>query len=306
MKKFLSLVGILLFSTGLYSEKITKTKTMKWSLGRLDFSLPEQFELKGRNQSIFHIEVATIPLEKVSAKEIWNQRIEQLRVQHVSNGFPLDTFTINEIAPDFSIVFYQENKSLHLLVTAEAYKEVGDNILTLKYSGQKGKEDVMREMISLTAADYRPDITNGFNVGAGSLISPPSINEHASATFEDRETRMKLTLYIHTSGPTPSKGPLDSIDDEIKGLGAEGIQLRVIQQVTRKAAGFSGEQGLVEIKSPAQNESGFRYTWFYAGETANGFKPEIRIQLNAKPENQESATMIWEKSLDSMKMRSLK
>lgn len=158
-------------------------------------------------------------------------------------------------------------------------------------------------MISLTAEDYRPDSAHGFNVGVGSLVSPPSINEHASATFETCEDHVQLTVYTHTVGSTPSKSPLDNIDDEIKGLGAEGIKLKVVRHETRQVAGFSGEQALVELKDPAQNLSGFRYTWFYPGETANGVKPLIRIQLNGSKEFEKQATMVWNRLMDSMSMR---
>jgi len=272
-----------------------------WSLGRLDISLPEQFKIIGRNQSIYQLQVDTIPLQGKSAQELWDERVNYVRNEHIANGYSLDTFKVTEISPGFSAVFYKGNQSMPFLVTVEAYKPVPGHIFKMKFTGEEGKEDVMLRGISLTADDYRSAIENGFNIGAGSLVSPPSVNESASATFEDNVNHMRLRVYLHTAGSRLSKGPMHNIDEEIKGLGAEGIKLRVLHRRSRKAAGFSGEDALVELKGPML--PGLRYTWFYAGETANSFKPEIRIQMKSAIENQEEATAVWNLIIDSMKMR---
>jgi len=171
----------------------------------------------------------------------------------------------------------------------------------MKYTGKAGKEDVNLSLLSITAEGYRPDIANGFNIGAGSLVSPPSVNERATAGFEESESHMELDVELNTAGSRLSKGPLENIDEEIQGLGTEGIKLRVLHRRSRRAAGFSGEEALVTIKD--SKESRFRYTWFYAGETANSFKPDTRIQLGGSTEYLEEATAVWNLVIDSMKMR---
>jgi len=168
----------------------------KWSVGRLDFSLPEQFKLKGRSQSIYHVQVETIPLQGRSAQELWEQRVNQVRTKHLSAGYGLDTFRVTEISPGFSAVFYRANKSMPIAITVEAFKTVPRNILTMKYTGKAGKENGMLRLISLTGDDYRPDIANGFNIGAGSLVSPPSVNERATAGFEESESHMELHVEL--------------------------------------------------------------------------------------------------------------
>lgn len=272
-----------------------------WSIGRLDFSLPEKFKLIGRKQSIYHVLVETFPLQGKSAQRIWEQHLEQVRSQHVSNGFSQDTFNITEISPGFSAVFYNDNPTMPISVTVEAYKQVQNDIVKMEFTGKQGKEDVMLRVLSIIADGYRPAITNGFNVGAGSLISPPSVNERAAAGFEESETHMELDVELNTAGSRLSEGPLENIDDEMKGLGAERIKLKIIHRRSRKAAGFYGEEALVQIKD--SEESRFRYTWFYAGETANSFKPDTRIQLSGSAKYQEEATAVWDLIINSMRMR---
>jgi len=271
------------------------------SLGRLDFSLPKKFKLIGRSQSIYLLQVETIPLQGKSEKEIWDKRVKYLQAKHIANGYSLDTFKITEISPGFSAVFYKDNPSMPFSITVEAYKPVPGNIFRMEFTGETGKEDVMLRGIALTADDYRPNIANGFSIGAGSLISPPSKREHASAGFKDGENSMRLDVELNTAGSRLSKGPLENIDEEIQGLGAEGIKLKVLERRSRKAAGFNGEQALVELKD--SEESSFRYTWFCPGETADSFKPEIRIQFRGSTENLEQATAEWNSIIDSLAIR---
>lgn len=176
------------------------TSMNKWNLGRLDFSLPEQFEIIGRYQSIYSVIVKTSPLQNTTAVAIWNKRLKEIRSIHLANGYSSETLRITEINPGFPAVFYHENSAAPKSVTLEAHKPVPGNVLKLSFTGKIGAKNDMLRLISLTAEDYRPGVWNGFSVGSGSLIGPPSKYEHARATFKDKKTKTVLKIHLHTAG----------------------------------------------------------------------------------------------------------
>jgi len=274
----------------------------KYSQGRLDYVLPKNFKQKGRDQSIYSVKVKEISLNNKSLLEDWTNRVEQFRLKHLASGNNIDTMSVGEILPGFYYAFYHEDDDLDV-ITVEAHKLIGDNVLCLKYTGMVGKEKNMLRQVSGPAEGYRPNINRGFNIGEGSLTSGPSINEMTFAVFEDDRGMFELSIRTDTVGSYLNKGPLDNIAYEIEGLRIEGIVLKVEQKGERVVAGFPGEEGLVTFENPKEKEANFKFTWFYTGETAKAYKPEIRIKLIGKLDDLEVAKKVWTNLMNSITMR---
>lgn len=268
------------------------------SLGRFNFSLPKEFELVGRHQSIYHVAVETLPLQDKSPDDIWHKRIKKIKAKKVSSKMLWET----EVHPGFPAVFYQEDPSVPC-VTLEAQKTLEDHLLILKYEGKKGMEKDILRLISITAGGYKKGTSKGFNIGVGSLTSKPSLNEHARIRFKNKALQTEVSIDTQTVGRVLNEHPLDDVSNEIKGLALEGIKLKVLKDKKRTVADFPGFEGLVILDAPDE-EPIFRYTWFFQGEPKNSFKPEILITVNGPAKHLESVNEIWENLLKSLHPRS--
>ena len=268
------------------------------SLGRFNFSLPEEFDLLGRHQSIYHVEVVTIALQDKSPDDLWYKRLEKIKAKNVSSKMLWE----REVHPGFPAVFYQVDPSVPS-VTLEAQKTLEDHLLILKYEGKKGMEKDILRLISITAGGYKKGIAKGFNIGAGSITSKPSLNEHAFIKFKNKALQTEVSINTQTVGRVLNKHPLDDVSNEVKGLALEGIKLKVLKDKKRTVADFPGFEGRVILDSPDE-EPIFRYTWFFQGETGNSFKPEILIKVIGPAKHIEEVNEIWENLLKSLGLRS--
>lgn len=279
------------------------TPMNQYSLARLDYSLPSEFELIGRQQSLSRVQAATFPINDKTLEQIWREHVDQIRKDQISKELPTDTITTGEISSGFPIVFYFANSAVPHRVTAEAYRLVGKDILRLKFTGTKGKEDNIKHLFTIISNDYRSEIPNGFNLGAGSIIGEASVNEGSTVSLKNVETQCHLTIYTQTAGSNLNTGPTDNIEEEIEGLSEEGIKLEMLQQQEKAVAGLGGEEAIISIEDPDSNTTMLRYTWFYAGETTNAFKPEILVKMSCPRSEQKQAEEIWSELIDSLKVR---
>jgi hypothetical protein len=268
------------------------------SLGRFNFNLPDEFDLVGRNQSIYHVEIMTIPLKDKSPADLWYKRIEKIKSEIISSKMLWE----KEIHPDFPAVFYQTDPTVPS-VNMEAQKTLKDHILILKYQGKKNMETDMMRLISIIAGGYQQGITKGFNIGAGSITSKPSVNEHAFIKFKHQALQTEVSINTQTAGRVLNVHPLDDVSNEIKGLALEGIKLKVLIDEKKTVAGLPGFEGHVILDSP-EEEPIFRNTWFFQGEQKNSFKPEILIKMTGPEKHIEAVNEIWIKLLKSIRLRS--
>lgn len=283
------------------AQDFGEVKMKSWSLGRIDFNLPKQFEIKGRAQSIYHVHVTTTPLNGKPAAEIWSDKLNKIKTIHSAAGNKQETVIIREIDSNFPVAIYRENTTMPELVTLEGQKKVDNDILTLKFQGKAGKEPDIIRLLTITAEGYHADIPYGFNVGAGSITSKPSRNEYATASFTD-DSNVELRISIQTAGTYLNKHSLDDIEHEIKGLALDGITLKVLKNAEITVAGFDGYEGQISLESQSEAPE-FRFTWFTPGVTADAFKPEILLKVHGPLKNIEAFKPVWEEILKSLKIR---
>ena len=269
------------------------------SLGRFNFSLPKEFDLVGRHQSIYHVAVETVPLQDKSPDDLWHKRIEKIKAKKVFSKMLWET----EVHPGFPAVFYQEDPSVPR-VTLEAQKTLENHLLILKYEGKKGMEKDILRLISITAGGYKKGTSKGFNIGVGSLTSKPSLNEHARIRFKNKALQTEVSIDTQTVGRVSTHHPLDDVSNDIKDLALQGIKLKVLKDKKRTVADFPGFEGLVIFDVPDE-EPFFIYTWFFHGEAGgNSFKPKILIKVTGPAKHLEPVTGILENLLNSLHVRS--
>ena len=134
--KTIAVLVMILTTHGNNLASATKASGVKnmtnWSLGRIDFSFPTQFQLVGRSQSIYHVEVMTSILNGKNANEIWDEKLKKIKAAHLAAAKDNEKIKIEEIEPGFHVVIYRENKSSKLFMTIEGQKDLGNSILELK------------------------------------------------------------------------------------------------------------------------------------------------------------------------------
>ena len=83
-------------------HEFTETKAMNiWALGRINFSLPPQFELVVRNQHMHLVDLNTIALEGRTANELWDEALNSARKEHVASGYKADSVKSYELGLNF-------------------------------------------------------------------------------------------------------------------------------------------------------------------------------------------------------------
>jgi hypothetical protein len=279
-------------------------KIKQLSLGRFDFCLPIQFELIGRHQSIYFVEIWTNPLQDQSPEILWQLCLTKINDENTFEDSTYKITWIGEINPGFPFVFYQPD-SEEPTVTLEAQKTIENHLLLFKYDGKKGMEKEILRLISIIADEYQYGIPYGFNVGLGSVTSIPGINEQAFAKFVTENLKTEVSIYTQTVGNILNDKPLDDISNEIKHHKLEGIDLKVLKDNERIVSEFSGFEGLILLDFPNE-EPIFRYTWFFQGEKTNSFKPEILIECTGPASLLDSWHGIWENLLKSFSPRKMK
>jgi hypothetical protein len=299
---FISAGVILLFLSTKKSDRHMENLELKqWSLGRFDFSLPDQFYPAGRNQSIYGVEVSTSRLQDQSPDTLWQIHLAKIKVDYSSSAHPELFIWIKEVKTGFNAVSYQKDP-LVPAVTVDAQENFPDHILQLKCEGQLGRENELLRLITITAGGYKLGVPEGFNVGEGAITSESSVNEHAFASFKNDSLKIEVTIETQTPGKYLNDHPLSDISYEKKSLEKEGVGLKVLKDEKRTVAGFAGHEALIVIDT-REDVPNFRYTWFYQGETANGFKPEILITMLGQEVNLETVKETWENLLKSLTIR---
>ena len=296
----------MLFQSGICYAKNAHSpgeiKMKKWSLGRIDFSLPQDYVLVGRTQNIYYVDVLEKKLPANGIGAMWEATQVDVRKKHTGAGYPESSIQTKEIEADFKVIFYKKNKSNPDLVSLLAMKTIDKTVLEMEFEGKVGKENDMQRGITIIAHAYQPGAVSGFSLGEGSITSTPGVNESSRASFRDNKNGMELNVSTHVATSYLNKHPLDDIDHEIKGLAQDDISLKVLKNEQREVAGFAGYEGLITFEGkdePAQ----FRFTWFTPGVTADPFKPEILIKVHGPLGKMDDFKKVWDELLKSLKMR---
>jgi len=275
---------------------VAKAKdTQFWCQGRLRFELPKSINLVHRDQSIFNIQIKTIPIPVDSNSTlVWDKRLSEIR----GMSLPDDVVDLNVrtlTIKDDNAVFYQTTKRR---VTLEVQKPYKDHVLSVVLEDSIGFESDMVHSLELIIQDYQPFISEsvqdarGFCLGNGELVTIASRNELTRTVFDLRTFKLELSIDTQTVGGRKDTSPMEALA-MLKDEAPDGIDLTV---KTRKVAGLRGKEG----KLLMNGDSTLMYLWYFPGEGYSNHKPQIEIRLIAPETAREEADVIWKTLLSSL------
>ena len=284
------------------------------SVGRLNFVMPHSFVEIGRSQRIYGTHVITTPLtDTQSAERLWAERIEDARQQHRASGASSSSFRQttselgrrNELGGGTSapVVFFRYNADKPDIVRSEAAFATEEEFVNLRYPVlSAGKEENLLRLFNLIFRDYQANSAGGFSIGMGSLHGKPSVKESVRVALRDQDGECNITISTHTAPSTLSESRLGDLPST-GALNWDGTSLRLLEREDSVVMALRGETGVISIQDQTNQEASVEYSWFYAGEEANPFRPEIAIKMICDGRQTNARDRSWNAFLRSFEMR---
>jgi len=296
------------------SNNDTLSTSMVSSVGRLNFVMPQSFVEIGRSQTIYGTQVFTTPLTGAqSAEQLWAERIEDVRQQHRASGASSSSFrqTTSELerrnelggGTTAPVVFFQYNADKPDRIRSEAAFATEEEFVNLRYPILlAGKEDNLLRLFYLIFRDYQANSAGGFSIGAGSLHGKPSVKERVRVALRDQDGECKIGISTHIASSTLSESRLSDFP-ATGAINWDGTSLRLLEREDRVVMALRGETGVISIRDQTNQEASVEYSWFYAGEEANPFRPEITIKMICDGRQTNARNRTWNTFLRLFEMR---
>ncbi|OGS17048.1 MAG: hypothetical protein A2219_02685 [Elusimicrobia bacterium RIFOXYA2_FULL_50_26] len=288
-----------------------KTMTEKsidnpWFIGRFHFVLPSTLVLSGRSQSIYRVTIKTVPIPPSGPQIIWADRLTQIR----SLGLPPDetdaVVRSFELQPGMPAVWYRNSRQFAQLRMLEAMKPEVDHVLLMARATDAGKEYLVETLLKNVVNAYETGHARGFCVEHGSIAGEPGENEQARASFDHPSLpSFEITFYTHTVREPSRMNPLSEIDDLQAQSAREGVQLKVLKDEPRSAAGLSGRENITSLAEPGAAPF-VRFTWHFPGVPLRSDQPEILLEASARLVDQAELRAVWEALLGSLRQVPMK
>ena len=268
-------------------------------LGRFRFALPVDITESGRSQSIYGVELSTIPISSGGVKTIWGRYLSEIKAMQFKDQKNV-IIRIFELLEGVPAVWYNSNPVFSHLRRLEVMKPYYDHVLLLRYLTDEGKEALVETFARKVVDAYVTDISRGFCIGHGSIISEPGFEEDAIASFQHTTLReFTLRFESHTIDEPASEHPMSSINEFAKEFAREGVKLEIVKNDYRIVAGLKGKEGIISFEEPSKSAL-LRYTWHYAGAPGRADQPEITLLATGKQSDKAELEDIWNRFLQSI------
>jgi hypothetical protein len=269
-------------------------------VGRFRLSVPEGLAVTGRSQSIYRVDVSTVPLPSGGAEAVWNERLPQIRALKAPPGTADVIVRTFELEPGVPAVWYKRSPESARLLALEAMKAVGNHVLLVSRGAEAGHEADIETLVKIVIDAYVPSTNSGFCVGSGSITSEPSQSENASISFVHQMLPdITLSFETQTVREPNLTNPLDGVERQARDLAAKGGQLKVLRNDVRSAAGLKGMEGWISITEPGKQPL-FLLAWHFQGVGGRSDQPDIALHGEAHAEHQAEMETIWEGLLKSL------
>jgi len=269
-------------------------------VGRFRLSMPEALAVEGRSQSIYRVDVGTVPIPSGGLKAVWNDRLAQIRALKpppevadvIVRTFPLE--------PGVPAVWYRRSSESARLLALEAMRAVGYHVLLVSRGAEAGHEPGVETLVKAVMDAYEPSTRNGFCVGFGSVTTEPSHTEHASISFVHRMLPdITLGFESQTVREPNEVHLLDDIEPVARQLAAEGGQLKVLRNDVRFAAGVKGMEEWISITERGKQPFVI-FAWHFPGVGGSSDQPDVILRGQAPAEHQAELETLWEEMLGSL------
>jgi hypothetical protein len=90
----------------------TRDVDNSWCIGRFQFRLPTTLMLSGRSQSIYDVDVRTVPVPEQGPQAVWAERLARIRASMLLLGTASAELRTFDLLPGVPAVWYLGNKVL--------------------------------------------------------------------------------------------------------------------------------------------------------------------------------------------------
>ena len=269
-------------------------------IGRFQFSAPEVFQVTRRSQTIYRVEVSTIPLPSGGAPAAWQDRLARIRGGTLQPGTADPIVKTFELQPGMPAVWFIGDTDSPQLRNLQALKPVGNHFVQADALADAGQETLAEGLVRGILNAYHPGTSQGFCIGYGSITLEPAQIEKTSLELTHRKLAdLKLRFDTQTV-KEPDTKTLSTVEEEDLVIGAKDGRMSVLRNQPRIAAGLSGTEIRISVLVPGEPPF-VRFSWHFPGAPINGVKPQIDIVGSAPTEQQSELETVWEAILQSLR-----
>jgi hypothetical protein len=280
-------------------------------VGRFQFTLPDGFAAAGRSQSIYSVDVRTVPIPPSGPDEIWKQEMIRIRGLAAPEGVDTTVLSTPRLGPTVSAVWYHPNPARKELLALDAAKPFRDHVLQLSRGAdlrgmtnrpteQRDAQATVERLVGNVIGAYVPQTNRGFCIGFGAITSKPSRSEQSLISFAHRSLPDIGIRFQTRTVATPDATTYSDLHEEARFAGVTGSQLTVLSEGNRLVAGFSGKEIRILV-TPRGGPAFVRFTWHFGGGPFKGDAPAIDILGSSPAQHRALLESAWDTLLQSMR-----
>jgi type VI secretion system (T6SS) Tli4-like immunity protein len=276
-----------------------ETKENVQCIGRFRMTVPDAMIVAGRSQSIYRVDVDTVPMPTEGLQALWSATIAKFRPlppPSDSESSDRPTFTLQ---PGVRAIWYIANPSSPEIRTLKGIKPVANHAVIAARSGETGRESDIEMLVKGVLDAYQPVTTQGFCVGFGSINSEPGLNEQTLISFDHKKMRDFDIRFETRTVSKPDTQTYSDVDEEKQLMASAGGKLNVLRDHSRSVAGLEGKEIAISSSAPGEPPS-LRFTWHFPGVPQSSSKPMINIVASAPVSQQADLEKIWDAMLKSI------
>lgn len=261
-------------------------ESKKESIGRFRLGVPAPLTVGYRAQSIYDVEVRTVPI----VEGRWAARLAELGSRLRSQP---------ELGEKTQAAWFIQNPAIPSALLLEAMRTEGDFVLWGKLGAPTGKEAIGERLMRSVLTGFVPSVTTGFCLGPGAIRKGPSVSESARITLTEPGDKGVKVEFSTLTVARPDTKTFMNLDEERTFATTAGGTMTVLRERDRTVAGLVGREIWIVMALPAEGTE-VRFTWHYPGVGEDGTKPRIDIIGRSAHRNQNELERVWEAMLPSI------
>jgi hypothetical protein len=275
-----------------------ETKTATICIGRFRFSIPETLVVNGRSQSIYRVDVGTVPMPRGGMRELWGKEMARLEKLGTTTGTKTAIVREIELEPEVRAIWYADNPVFPQLHEMVAMKPYGNHAIRATRGADASKHETVETLVRGVLNAYADTSASGFCLEEGAITSEVGINEKALISFAHRKLPDFEIEFATTTVSEPAPGV--SEEEEKEAVASEGGTYTELRNQKRVAAGLEGKE-LMNAESLPGEKPHVRFTWHFPGNPDNSGQPSVDISATAQKEHRPELEKIWETMLQSLR-----
>jgi len=267
-------------------------------IGRFHFAAAD-FKVTRRSQTIYRVDVNTMPLSAGGFGVAWQARLAEIRaLASATLGDPI--IRSFELQPGIFGAWYIGDPDSPQLRSLQVLKPADNHFIQADVTADAGNEAMAEGLVREILNAYRPTTEHGFCVGFGSIVLQPAQIERATLKLAHRTLAGVLLRFDTETVKTPDTRTFSNLTEAELVVQGSGGQLSVLRNQQTTAAGLLGRELRIAVTVPGE-EPFVRFTWHFPGEPLNAVKPQIDIVGSAYTTQQAALEALWEDMLGSLR-----